>query len=600
MPALRELIARFTVAWDGQAALTNGSRAVNNAKLGLDRAAASATKFGAAMTAAAVRGKATGATNVTGSLGAASVASLATGNKSVSGQQISQSLKAPNPSGWQRFGAAVAGVRGQIAAMASAPGIFDRLAGSWGRLFAVASVAYVAKNALGGLTHEAKELTFAARKLGIAVDELDRIQDTASMVEVSSQAVQTGVKYLLNNVGMASRGGKEAQTALKALGISYETVGGKLPPVTALFRQAVAGMQAIDDPTKRAGLAMKVFGEQGLELMPLLSQTPEQLDEIGARLDALGGGLDKRFRLNVEKLTESQLDLNYALLSLKTKVLAGLVPVLTSWAHKSAQAAVALQNLNKGGAAGRLAVIALSAVVLSRVPAMTAAVLTFARAWALPLLGIAAVGLVVEDLWAAFDGGQSVFGSEVVPAIIQGLDDMKAAFTLLATDVKGLFSVLYASIQDGWKNTLTSIATGGLAGLVTGGPASTNVDKAKASWATARTAAVAGTAKPSDDLQAVRAYNARLEFAAQKGRAVEAVQAAKAWKESGGRMGVTVDAAGKPMAPAKTITLADHTVINMNVHGSTADQAKQVADRAAKLTAISHRAQQAALLQDVE
>jgi hypothetical protein len=598
--ALRELLAVFDVRFSGQAQLAAANKQVEQVRQNLVRSAQAAGLNQQAMArmASGVRAKISESSNAA-QVGGVIDQSFDKGGKSAGGTNDIATRVVPamtkGTTVAAQFGAAVTALRGRFRELADTPGILDRIAGSFGKLAVLGALGYGLSSQIGGLVQEAQGLDRAAKQLGTTTRELDALESSANMAGVGAQSLRTAFRGLYRNMGQASGGAKTAKELFDALGVSYETVDGKLAPLPVLFRQVVAGMQGIDDPTAKAALAMKVFGQAGLEIMPLLQKSPEELEGIAKRIEELGGGLDPKFIERTAKLTKAQKELGVAGQSFKSHVLASLLPLMTKWANQSTEVFVKLRELNSTGQLTRLMFIGLAGIMLTRLPAMTSAVLAFGKAWLLPIIGIAALGLAAEDVWVAMNGGRSIFGEKIVPEILQLIEDLRSAFALLAVDVTGNFRQMWAEVLDGLPRVASAL-TAGASELVLPAGGTENADKARLKWASERTAAVAPSAKLTDDQQAVKAYNDRLAYAGFQAQAARAKAGADltARAQAQGVQAATIGKAG-----GKTLTINDSSKTELHVHGSTADQAKQVAERAAKLTRLSRMTDEAALLADI-
>ena len=66
----------------------------------------------------------------------------------------------------------------------------------------------------------------------------------------------------------------EAKRGFDALGISVKDQNGELRQSDDVLREVITKLQAIEDPTRRAGTATQVFGAEGAKLMRVLGDTP--------------------------------------------------------------------------------------------------------------------------------------------------------------------------------------------------------------------------------------------------------------------------------------------------------------------------------------
>jgi len=124
-------------------------------------------------------------------------------------------------------------------------------------------------------------------------------EQSGGSVEGLNKSLQTFSRRLGE---AASRGGPAAD-ALARMGTPIQTLQG-MKPEDQLF--AVAdGLAGIQDPGQRAAAAYELFGRQGQELLPMLSQGSAGLREFVAEADRLGLGFDAEQLASVEAANDA-------------------------------------------------------------------------------------------------------------------------------------------------------------------------------------------------------------------------------------------------------------------------------------------------------
>src|SRR5690606_10754870 len=89
----------------------------------------------------------------------------------------------------------------------------------------------------------------------------------------------------LNEV--ATKGTGPAAESLDALGIKATHAAGALRPTEQVLRDVVATLSGLDDAEQKAEL-VKLFGERGAELAPLLSRGSSGIRAMATELEAMG------------------------------------------------------------------------------------------------------------------------------------------------------------------------------------------------------------------------------------------------------------------------------------------------------------------------
>lgn len=110
-----------------------------------------------------------------------------------------------------------------------------------------------------------------AEQLGVSTDALQVYQYAATQAGMTNEELETGLARLTRTIGEAAEGEKKALDAFNALGVGILDANGKLRSSEAILIDLAARIAAIDDPARRAALAVEFFGKSGQKLLPLLS-----------------------------------------------------------------------------------------------------------------------------------------------------------------------------------------------------------------------------------------------------------------------------------------------------------------------------------------
>lgn len=187
----------------------------------------------------------------------------------------------------------------------------------------IAATAYFAKagdqvqkmaQRTGFSTEALSQLGFAAEQSGSNLDALDK--GLAGMARFSVQA---------------ERGLSTATDTLNELGLKADDLKGKSPEQQ--FLTLADALSKVEDPTKRAGLALQVFGRNGRELLPLLNQGAGGIVALMQQADRLGLTISQQDADAAAKLTDT---LNILWRVVKAGVFAvggALAPMLTRFAE---------------------------------------------------------------------------------------------------------------------------------------------------------------------------------------------------------------------------------------------------------------------------
>jgi hypothetical protein len=148
---------------------------------------------------------------------------------------------------------------------------------------------------LGGLVASASsaakvgvEMEHASIKTGVAVSTLSALKFAAQQNEVPFDVLQSGLIRLSRSAYAASTGSQQAARAYSTLGVSIRDSAGHLKTPDQLFGEIADKISGIEDPVKRAGLAMQVFGRGGASMLPLLMQGSSGIAALETKAKSLG------------------------------------------------------------------------------------------------------------------------------------------------------------------------------------------------------------------------------------------------------------------------------------------------------------------------
>lgn len=181
------------------------------------------------------------------------------------------------------------------------------LAGAFGALSA-AGVAAAFKSVVDG----ADSMSKLAQATGFAVEELSALNYAAKLSGVQTAQLGAGLRLLAKNATDTANGTGEAKDAFAALGISVTDATGKVRDGGDLINAVADKFAGLEDGSQKTALAMRIFGESGAALIPLLNGGSEALSEakeeatlFGQVLTAEGAQAAEQFNDNVGRLGDA-------------------------------------------------------------------------------------------------------------------------------------------------------------------------------------------------------------------------------------------------------------------------------------------------------
>ncbi len=255
---------------------------------------------------------------------------------------------------------------------------------------------------LGISTQNLEELRYAAEKSGVSIDTLDD-----SMKELQIRAVD------------AKSGSGEAADAFKALGMRSTNAAGKMREPIELLGEVADRLKKLPTQGERIWVADAMFGDQGAEMLKMIEGGSEGLEKMRLEARELGYTLD-------DESSQSAIQFRQAITSLKAVLSAfvriitkSILPGITSFVEGSASLWKSITTtfaaLSEKTTFFRTVLIGLGVVFTALAIKSAIAFAPFLLAGA-AIIGVVAlvtalvvgIALVIDDLWTAFQGGESV------------------------------------------------------------------------------------------------------------------------------------------------------------------------------------------------
>ena len=317
----------------------------------------------------------------------------------------------------------------------------------------LATLATAAAAPLAGMT-----LSFAAagdnldkmsKRTGVGVKALSELAFAAEQSGASLDSVEKGIRGMQRSLLNAEMGSKTATDALSALGLSVDELSGMSPEDQ--FTKIADAIGEVEDPSKRAALAMQLFGRAGSELLPMMSENAEGIANLRKEANELGRTMTAEDAQAAAELTDAMTRVKSVFIGVKNQIGAALAPAMTYLADlvsRTSKAVVPLirenAHLVKLFAAGAIAVGGLGAAL------MTVGGLLIGAGMAVGVLATA-FSVIFSPLGLAI-GGVTALGFALVKYSdigSQAIDALKARFGPLVEDVQNAVGAIIAALKAG-------------------------------------------------------------------------------------------------------------------------------------------------------
>lgn len=310
--------------------------------------------------------------------------------------------------------------------------------------------------AVHGFNEAGDALDKAAGRTGASVEALSELSFAAGQSGADLGAVEAGLRGMARFSLNASRGLSEATDTLSDLGISMSDIEGLTPDAQmAVFADALA---KIEDPTRRAALAMKVFGKSGTTLLPMFADGAAGIEALRQEARDLGIVMSTEDSKAAAALNDAFGRVTAQMKQAAILIGAAVAPVflkLADYAKLIAKEVIDWIDANRG-------LIQTVFLVAAGVGAAGAAILTLSGVFYGLAFAIGAAGSVLGVLAAGLGALFSPVGLTVAAIVAlgaawltttesgaQALATLKTIFGQLASDASATFGAIKTALAGG-------------------------------------------------------------------------------------------------------------------------------------------------------
>ena len=130
------------------------------------------------------------------------------------------------------------------------------------------------------------EVAKMSKRTGLSAETLSELKFVASQTGTEFATLENGIRKMQRSIYDAGRGLSTAVDALTDLGLSYKDLEGLSPE--AQFKLLAERISKIKDPTKKAAIAMSLFGRTGTNLLPMFEQGAAGINALQEEARRLG------------------------------------------------------------------------------------------------------------------------------------------------------------------------------------------------------------------------------------------------------------------------------------------------------------------------
>ena len=146
-----------------------------------------------------------------------------------------------------------------------------------------------------------------SKRTGMTTEALSELGFAAERSGTDLGSLENGLKRMQRSIYDAGRGLSTATEALADLGLTTAALEGLAPEQQ--FTKLAGALARVADPSRKAALAMTLFGRSGTELIPMIERGEAGLEELREKARALGLTVSGDTAAAAAKLTDRMADL---------------------------------------------------------------------------------------------------------------------------------------------------------------------------------------------------------------------------------------------------------------------------------------------------
>lgn len=176
----------------------------------------------------------------------------------------------------------------------------------------------------------ADSLITLSSQTGLSVERLQELQYASELVDVSIDQIADALKSMIGTMKDATSGTGDAAEAYKRLGVRVTDAQGNLRDSNEVFEEIIRRLSEVKNPTERAALAMKIFGEEAGRLNPLIEDGGKKLKQLSKEAHDMGYVMSDETVSSLGELDDAMQRFDNTSEAVKNQMALALLPVLTS------------------------------------------------------------------------------------------------------------------------------------------------------------------------------------------------------------------------------------------------------------------------------
>ncbi|CAN1551667.1 Bacteriophage tail tape measure, C-terminal [Burkholderiaceae bacterium] len=237
-----------------------------------------------------------------------------------------------------------------------------------------------------------------SQKTGVSVEALTALDYAAKLSDVTTEGLTKALQKLSIAMFDTQVNGDEGSAALKALGVSATDAHGQIRPTEAVLLDLVEKFADMPDGADKAALAVKLFGKEGLAIIPFLNQGREGITALMEEARRLGLVMSEDVARASEVFNDNLTRLSAIFEGVQRQIGAAVIPILADFTEQ-----VILAQTETGSFSNEL----------QRITANREATITFLESVASGLAFIAESAVLLKRVIAQPFDSLSVVGKDI-------------------------------------------------------------------------------------------------------------------------------------------------------------------------------------------
>jgi lambda family phage tail tape measure protein len=173
-----------------------------------------------------------------------------------------------------------------------------------------------------------------SQKTGVSVEALTALDYAAKLSDVTTEGLTKALQKLSVAMFDTQVNGEEGSAALKALGVSATDAHGQIRPTEAVLLDLAERFARMPDGADKAALAVKLFGKEGLAIIPLLNQGREGISALMEEAQRLGLVMSEDVARASEVFNDNLTRLSAIFEGVQRQIGAAVIPILADFTEQ--------------------------------------------------------------------------------------------------------------------------------------------------------------------------------------------------------------------------------------------------------------------------